>query len=183
MTKENFFVITGAMGAGKTAVLNQLKKNYFCIDEPARIVLKEQRQISGIGVPEKDAELFNELMLEKMINDYDKNLNEEEIIIFDRGVPDIIAYAELLNVSITKASSHSLYYRYNVNVFIFESWEEIYTNDEERKVDFKTANNFGIKLQKIYKDLGYNIIAVPKISINERCDFIARKINEFTINK
>ena len=63
MIKTNYFVMTGAMGAGKSAVLDALAAMDFrCIVEPARVVLKEQRQHGGMGVPEKDPALFNMLM-------------------------------------------------------------------------------------------------------------------------
>ena len=53
MTKQhqdNYFILTGAMGAGKSTILKKLRKlGLPCIDEPARQILAEQRAISGLG--------------------------------------------------------------------------------------------------------------------------------------
>jgi predicted ATPase len=179
MIKENYFVLTGAMGAGKTTVLNKIKeRGYLCIDEPARIILKEQRETDGDGVPEKNAEFFNELMLSRMISEYENNLLYKEIIIFDRGIPDIIAYSELLETKKKRSEQAAVEFRYNKHVFMFNGREEIYTNDDERKVDFETANNFGINVKKIYENLNYTIIDVPFVSVDERVSFILDYISK-----
>jgi predicted ATPase len=99
MIKENYFILTGAMGAGKSVILETLRQKYFCVDEPARIILKQQRAINGDGVPEINSEKFNNLMREQMIADYNENAERNDIVIFDRGIPDIIGYAELLGIS------------------------------------------------------------------------------------
>ncbi len=180
MIKNNYFILTGAMGAGKTTVLNKIREQgYFCIDEPARIILKEQRAIGGDGVPEKNPELFNKLMLERMISEYKNNLERNEVVVFDRGIPDIIAYADILQTKKEMSEIAAEEFRYNKHVFMFNGCEEIYTNDDERKIDFQTANNFGISLQNIYKDLNYTIIDVPLLTIEERAGFIISTINSF----
>lgn len=179
MLKQNYFILTGAMGAGKSAVLAALKAMDFkCIAEPARIVLKEQRKIKGTGVPEKDPALFNMLMLDKMLHNYERNLDSESPVIFDRGLPDLISYAELLGTDALKSKIASEKYIYNRTVFAFNAWKEIYTNDEERKMSFNLAEKFGINVKKIYKDSGYEIIDVPFLPLKERADFIKNIINE-----
>lgn len=180
MIKNNYFILTGAMGAGKTTVIDKIREQgYFCIDEPARIILKEQRTTGGVGVPEKNPELFNKFMLERMISEYKNNLERNEVVVFDRGIPDIIAYADLLQSKKEMSENAAEEFRYNKHVFMFNGCEEIYTNDDERKVDFQTANNFGTSLRKIYKDLNYIIIDVPLLPIEERAGFIINTINSF----
>jgi predicted ATPase len=180
MNKNNYFILTGAMGAGKTTVINKIREQgYFCIDEPARIILKEQRITGGVGVPEKNPELFNELMLAKMISEYKNNLERNEVVVFDRGIPDIIAYADLLQTQKEMSEIAAAEFRYNKHVFMFNGCEDIYKNDDERKVDFQTANNFGMELRKKYKGLDYTIIDVPLLPIDERAGFIIAAINSF----
>ena len=178
MVKNNYFILTGAMGAGKTTVINILKEKYKCVDEPARVILKEQRTAGGTGVPEKDAGLFNLLMLERMISQYKNNLRDNNVVIYDRGIADIAAYSKLLNTEMESSLKAAKELRYNKSIFMFRGWEEIYTTDDERTVDFKTADTFGSILEKIYTELDYNIIDVPFVSADERAEFI-----EFSINK
>lgn len=184
MIKENYFVLTGAMGAGKTTVLNRIKeKGYLCVDEPARIILKEQRAAGGDGVPERNAEFFNELILSRMISGFENNLLSKEVIIFDRGIPDIIAYSELLETKKEMSEKAAEEFRYNKNVFMFNGREEIYSNDDERKMDFKDANNFGINVKRIYESLNYSVIDVPFASIDERTEFILQRIIKINSTK
>lgn len=184
MTKTNYFVITGAMGAGKSTIINALKNiGYICIDEPAREILKEQRSVDGNGVPEKNPELFNELMLSRMIYQFSQHLDIGEIVFFDRGMADIIAYANLLNTSQRSAKNAAEEYLYNRHVFFLPGWEEIYCNDDERKVDFAVANSFGNNIREIYQELGYTIIDVPFISVKERVEYIILAVKKLIVQK
>ena len=53
MIKSNYFILTGAMGGGKSTILAKLAESgVYCVPEPARAILAEQRMISSAGVPE-----------------------------------------------------------------------------------------------------------------------------------
>lgn len=181
MQKSNYYILTGAMGGGKSTILKELSTlRYNCIAEPAREILKEQRAAGKDGTPDRNPARFNELMLEKMISDYESNLGDNNIIFFDRGIADVIAYAELLNTGSTAASKAANEYKYNSHVFMFDAWKEIYANDEERKMSFQLSAGFAKSVRKVYMKLGYEIIDVPFVSIAERVEFIIGTINEFS---
>ncbi|MBK8383687.1 MAG: AAA family ATPase [Ignavibacteria bacterium] len=87
MIKNNYFILSGAMGSGKSTILKLLKqKGYLCIDEPARQIISEQRSIDGEGLYDKNPELFAQLMLSRSINLYKLNSEYEVKVIFDRGI-------------------------------------------------------------------------------------------------
>jgi predicted ATPase len=65
---------------------------------------------------------------------------------------------------------------YNPTVFYFAGWQEIYTNDEERKISFAGAQAFGIDVKSIYEGLGYQMLEVPRLSIEERVKFNLERI-------
>ncbi len=168
MIKNNYFILTGAMGAGKSATIKLLReKEYLCVDEPARQILEEQRSIKGEGVWDKNPELFIQLMLSRSINMYKINLNYKDVVLFDRGIPDLIAHADLSNSKKEVFINASKLFLYNKNVFMFSGWEEIYTTDDERKMEFDSAKKFGINVLSIYKELGYNIVDVPFVSVEK----------------
>jgi predicted ATPase len=51
MIKLNFYVLTGAMGAVKSAVRSGLRdRGILCVPEPAREILAEQRLIHAIDL-------------------------------------------------------------------------------------------------------------------------------------
>jgi predicted ATPase len=57
--KNNFFVLAGTSGTGKTSVLDDLRsRSYKCADEAARSVLSEQLEIDGPALPIKNPMLF-----------------------------------------------------------------------------------------------------------------------------
>jgi predicted ATPase len=177
MTKTNYFVLTGAMGSGKSTLVREISKaGIRCVAEPARAILAEQRAIESDGVPERSPELFCKLMLSRSLQNYNRDMNGSEVQVFDRGIPDMIAYAELFSIensSFYKASEQN---RYNSRVFFFEGWEQIYTNDSERKIGFEGARIFGERVRLIYQQLGYQIVNVPFQSIEQRTNFILERL-------
>ncbi len=46
MIKSNYFILTGAMGGGKSTILARLaESSVYCVPEPARALLAEQRNL------------------------------------------------------------------------------------------------------------------------------------------
>jgi|SRR5579872_2889713 len=172
------FVITGAMGSGKSTVLKLLKSSGLnVIEEPARQILAEQRSIGDEGVPEKNPKYFLQLMLSRTIYQFKQTQELDEDVIYDRGVPDLLAYFHLFNITYPPAQQASKLFRYEPKVFIFPSWQEIYTTDDERKMSFELAQDFGMNVQSIYSECGYTLIHVPCISAEERVQFIIDRLN------
>lgn len=51
MIKHNYFILTGAMGSGKSTILAKLAEaGVHCVPEPTRAILAEQRLIAVLGV-------------------------------------------------------------------------------------------------------------------------------------
>lgn len=170
-------IITGAMGSGKSSVLKLLKlEGLVVVEEPARQILAEQRSIRDEGIPEKNPKLFTQLLLSRAIYQYKQMQGAHDTVIFDRGIPDNIAYAQLFKLDYLPAHNAARLYPYDSNVFIFPAWEEIYTTDDERIMSFEAAKSFGDDVEKIYKEYGYTLIVVPCITPEERVRFIKRRI-------
>lgn len=177
MNKNNYYILTGAFGSGKSTVLEALKKQGFlCVNEPARIILSQQRAVNGNGVPETNPGLFTKLMAEQAVKTYTQYINETKPVIFDRAIPDLAAYAKIFGLGITEYFKLSESYKYNLNVFCFNGWREIYKNDDERKADFETSNAFGVSVKQIYIELGYNVIDVPFTDIFSRTEYILSRV-------
>jgi predicted ATPase len=147
-----------------------------CVPEPAREILAEQRRIHARGVPEKDTDLFSILMLSHAIHNYQENSALEQPVVFDRGIPDMVAYARLFRLDETPYGNAAQEFRYNPTAFYFPPWQEIYTNDSERKMSFEEAKAFGVVVRSIYEAFGYRILEVPHFSLEERVQFIRDQI-------
>lgn len=175
--KDNYFILTGAMGAGKSTILKELRKlGLMCIDEPARQILEEQRFIEGSGIPEQDPKLFTDLLLSRSIYQFKQMENRHGPVIYDRGIPDNICYAKLFNLDLKPSVNSAQHYQYNKHIFFLPAWREIYENDDERKMTFSQSKMFGDDIKKAYEDLGYIIIEVPMLPPYERAKFIVNTI-------
>ena len=173
MVKDRFFLLTGAFGSGKSTLLEHLQsRGVRGVAEPARPILAQQRSIQGNGLPDKDPRLFVELMFSRMLDAYLGSDASAGPIVFDRGIPDILAYAALFGFDFPPGENAARLYRYNPQVFIAPAWKQIYCTDDERTLPFCMAQRFGNNVRAIYEQFGYTPIDLPCVSVEERADFI-----------
>lgn len=177
MFNDGFFFLTGAFGSGKSTLLQYLQsRGVRGVVEPARPILAEQRSVRGKGVPEKDPRLFVELMFSRMLDTYQQSGALPGPVFFDRGIPDVLGYAALFGFEFPQGENAARLYRYNSQVFIAPAWEQIYCTDEERTVPFSQAREFGNSIRAIYEGLGYTLIELPCVCLEERAEFVLRHL-------
>jgi predicted ATPase len=82
-------------------------------------------------------------------------------VLFDRGVPDCIAYAAHRGLDLTRSTPASKRYRYNHEVLLLEPWEEIYTMDEMRTMAFAPTLAFHEALVNAYERAGCTLVPAP----------------------
>lgn len=100
-------------------------------------------------------------------------------VVFDRGVVDVIGYLRLVGLSVPKHMENAATrFRYNRRVFIAPPWEEIYRQDRERKQDFAEAVRTYEVMLAAYGEYGYELIELPKASVERRMQFILQKIGQ-----
>ncbi len=174
---QNFHVLTGAPGSGKSTVLNLLRRRGFeCIDEPARQILAEQRSFDGNGIPDKNPTLFTELLLARHLFDYRRSQDKSDPLFFDRGIPDVMDYGKWYDLDLTHLRRAARRYRYAQTVFVAPNWEEIYCQDDERTMTFDEARRFGDGMRNTYQDLGYDLLELPREDPESRVQFILSHI-------
>lgn len=172
--QPRLIVMTGAPGTGKTAILNALAPGIAHVREPAREVLAEQRAIGGKGTPDSDPSLFVGLLLERSIVKHRASEFEGQRVLFDRGVPDCIAYARHFGTDPQPSVEAAKLYRYHGTVLLVRPWEEIYTTDEERKMTFGGTLGFQRLIEEAYQAAGYELLEVPRAAISDRAEFVSR---------
>jgi len=119
-----------------------------------------------------DPLLFIELMLSRAISKYMDVENSSEVVFFDRGVTDNIAYAALFGFEFERGWNAAREYQCDSTAFFTPNWEEIYTTDEERKMTFEHASRMGDNLRIIYEKAGYSLTDIPLTSVEKRVEFI-----------
>jgi predicted ATPase len=172
MRATDLYIVTGAPGSGKTAILNHVGAGIRCVGEAAREILAEQRLVDGMGTPDRDARLFLDLLLHRSIDKHVAAHPWEGSVVFDRGIPDCIAYAVMLGVDPTPSLLASERHQYNHQVLLLEPWEEIYLVDEERTMSFADTIPFHGALVDAYERAGYSLVVVPRDSVDNRAAFV-----------
>ena len=124
-------------------------------------------------MPWADREAFATQMTIHDRQTYQEALAQPGLVLFDRGIPDVIGYRRLCGLAcpgdlIEAASSM----RYNHDVFIAPPWRAIYENDVERKQDWAEAVATCEVMMQTYQALGYRLLELPFASVEQRADFI-----------
>jgi predicted ATPase len=182
------FILTGAPGGGKTAILARIGQGIRTVPEPAREVLAEERAAGGRGMPDRNAARFVELLLARSIEKYRSRGRRDGLgvvasgdtgdgaanqpVLYDRGIPDCVGYAVHLGADPSPCIEAAARYRYHPQVLVLEPWEAIYTTDDERKMTFAQAVEFHEELLDGYRNAGYELITVPRSPIEQRIAFI-----------
>jgi predicted ATPase len=163
------FILTGAPGSGKTAMLAGLGPEITTVAEPARVVLAEERAAGRGRLPDTD---FVARMLAKSIDNHQRALEASGPVVFDRAVPDCVGYATYFGTDPAEAVAAAAQYRYRPEVLVAEPWADIYTTDEERTMSFELTVRFHEHLLAAYDQAGYRLLPIPQVPLDERIDFV-----------
>ena len=172
MKETNWYVITGAPSSGKTAVISALEQlGYPVVHEVARNYIdKELKRGKSIGQIKADILSFERHILYKKL-EIEKSLPKNAQVFLDRAVPDSIGYYILEGLSPDDPIKKSKQTRYK-KIFLFERLQ--FEKDGVRSENDKTAASLDRILKESYQMLGYKIIIVPLLSIDDRVDFILK---------
>ncbi len=181
MKRNNCYVITGSVGVGKTTLINYLCKQYkkfYKVPEIAAELIEEQMTIGGHLIPWIDRYAFEEELLKRKIEAF-LIAPENKICLFDRGIPEAIAFFKLENKYVPqKYYEAAEEYRYNDKIFILPPWKEIYENRPTRPQKWEEALKLHKLIIEVYRDIGYYLVEVPKTSLEKRAQFIIKEIGD-----
>jgi predicted ATPase len=98
-------------------------------------------------------------------------------VFFDRGIPDVLGYLRLMQIPVPEHMQNAAkVFRYNHVVFIAPPWREIFQQDHERKQDFDQAIRTHDALAETYKSHNYELVEIPRSTIEERLRFVLSKV-------
>ncbi|WP_143306253.1 AAA family ATPase [Chitinophaga vietnamensis] len=173
---NTFYVITGGPGAGKSTLLAELeRRQYKCMPEDARRIIREEVAAGSNALPWKDRQQFLQRMLQAGIHTYEQAAAlPPQVIFFDRGIPDALCYAQLTGAAVEDYYAQK--YRYHRKVFLLPPWRAIYTTDTERKQSWEEAVQTYQLMVHTYQHYGYDTIEIPFGSVEARAAFLLAQL-------
>ena len=178
--KTQKIVLIGGPSSGKTTLINALKSDgYYCMEEISRQITIDSQEKGIDQLFLEDPLLFSQhLLLGRQTQFNEADSINQDIVFFDRGLPDVVAYLDYLGNSYpdsfkTICSEHKYDY-----IFILKPWKAIYKQDNERYETFEQAVVIHEFLVKSYTKFGYTIVDTPFGTVKERIDFIINHLAE-----
>ena len=132
-------IITGGPSSGKTSIINQLEKEgYFCFPEFIRSITQEAKNkddaiqiISNPIISVSDPYDFNTQLLAGRIKQYTDRIEvNNNIVFYDRGIPDVLAYMDFFNQPYDTPFIEACEKYVYTQVFLLPPRKEIYTTDQ-----------------------------------------------------
>ncbi len=179
-------VISGTACSGKTTTIKYLEmKGYAALPEAPTVYIEEQQKLnlsmneilSDLVSFEKEV-IKRQLHAEKMTD-----IKNDNLLFLDRSLIDVAAFCSMLSISgIEEEVSTHIYNAQYALVFILEKlpFEKTGTRWESTEAQTDIQDKY---LRDAYLKYGFQFIHVPVLPVEERTDFIFRKINEFQKNK
>lgn len=179
---DRFVVVTGGPGSGKTSLISALVATGLrAMPEAGRAIIQDQVAIGGAALPWADRATFAELMLAWDMRSYREAQALDEAVVFDRGIPDVIGYLELCGLPVPAPTRKAAELcRYRRQVFIAPPWPAIYAGDAERKQSLEEAQATHAVMMRVYGELGYERVSLPRVPVAERVAFVLRALGRST---
>ena len=142
--------------------------------EAARVFIDEEMKRGKTIVEIRRSEIeFQRKILDIKIK-IENELPKNKIIFFDRAIPDSIAYFQICGFDpqeVIKICKKNAYRK----IFLLERLP--LEKDYARTEDDETMNKLQIFLKKAYSDLGYEVIDIPVMPVEDRLKMILSNID------
>lgn len=171
---DRFVLVTGGPGAGKSTLIEALRTaGHPAVGEAGRAVIQQQAAIGGRALPQRDPELFAEVILSWELRSYQRALAMPGVVFFDRGLPDVVgAFAMLGRPVPAHVRRAAETFRYHRRAFLAPPWPEIFHRDAERWQDHAEAVRTHDAMVNAYTDLGYDLVTLPRADVPTRLAFV-----------
>jgi predicted ATPase len=172
--KTGWYVLTSAPSSGMTTLANALRPHVDVVfPEAAREYIDEARA-RGVSVTElrRDEVKFQKDILDLKLRN-EAQARKDKLCIFERGIPDSIPYWRIAGVDPAPLWGISRNRPYAA-VFFLEPLP--YERDYARTETNEEREELVRELPKIYRELGYRVVPVPAVSVEERVRFVLAHI-------
>lgn len=161
-------VISGAMCSGKTAVIDDLAKEFFVFEEAARAILRKHSKNSQ----QVDRDWFEREIIKNQLEHFRE---AEEISFFDSGFIDALSYYRMDNMEIPE-DLYEIMKRFRYDKIFFLEPLKFFEQDDIRKETQEQREKLSKAILSLYNELDYEVIRVPFMSVKDRINFIKDRI-------
>lgn len=167
MSGNRFVMISGCSGGGKSTLLEELaRRGHNVVREPGRRIIAEVRAGRSGALPWDDPAGFARHAIAMSIADHQR---ARGLTFFDRGVVD--AAVALKACAWEDTAELVARYRYG-QLFLAPPWPEIYETDDDRRHDLAKALADYDRVERAYRDAGYDPVILPRDTVAARADFV-----------
>ena|SRR5437870_2255622 len=166
------FVLTGAPGAGKTAIIRQLELDGFSVVEEAATDVIALAQARGISSPWEDPSFIDTIVGLQRQRQHRASCQPDGLQFHDRSVVCTAALAAYLGHSTSDVLWRELQRItvaaiYEKRVFFVQNLGFI-TPSEARRISFQEAVRFERIHEETYRNLGFELVYIRPGSLSDR---------------
>ena len=177
------FILTGAPGAGKTAIIRQLELDGFSVVEEAATDIIALEQSCGVVEQWRYPSFIDSIIELQRRRQLRASHEPDEVQFHDRSAVCTAALAVFLGYPFSDALSRELKRIeteavYQKRVFFIQSLGFI-TPTEARRINLEGALRFERVHQEIYSNFGFELVSIAPGSVLDRADAIKRSIFAF----
>lgn len=174
---NRFVILSGCSGGGKSTLLSALKaKGYATIDEPGRRIVAQEQAADGAALPWINMAAFAQRAITMALEDRERAVSLPGWVFFDRSLIDASSALKTANGDEAQLNALKHQHRYHTRVFLTPPWPEIYQQDAERQHALTAAEQEYQRLLTTYPALGYEVVVLPKVSVEQRVEFVLTRL-------
>lgn len=166
------FILTGAPGSGKTAIIRQLELDGFSVVEEAATDVIALGQAQGAAEPWKHDSFIDAIANLQKQRQLRTLCDADEIQFHDRSAICTAALAKYLEHPISKILSHELERIKAENIFqkqvFFIRNLGFITHTEARRITFEETLRFEKIHEEVYNEFGFTVVSIAPGTLPER---------------
>ncbi|MFC1959996.1 AAA family ATPase [Chloroflexota bacterium] len=169
-------MLTGTISCGKTTLLEQLaKKGFQTVPESARLYI-EREMTKGRPIHEILESDADERAMTDWQRRVEHGLRATDVVFLDRALPDYLAWWRIHGLNPNELLVECIHHRY-ASVFMLDPLP--FQPDDQRIEDLTAIVRYVDEWHtRDYSALGYRIVRVPVLSIQERLAFVLERLCE-----
>lgn len=174
------FILTGAPGSGKTAIIRQLELDGFGVVEEAATDVIALAQARGVAEPWKHPSFIDSIAELQGRRQVRASRETDEVQFHDRSAICTAALAAYLGYPLSDTLSRELKRVeteaiYQKRVFFVRNLGFV-TPTQARRISFEGTLRFERVHEQIYRSFGFELVAIAPASLQDRVDAIKRSV-------